>query len=60
MPAADVPQLILGGGVFNNELLLRALYQKLAPEFTLLFPQETAAGDAAISLGQAFYSSLQN
>ena len=60
MPAADVPQLILGGGDFNNELLLRALYQKLAPEFTLLFPQETAAGDAAISLGQAFYSSLQN
>lgn len=55
-----LPQLILGGGVFNNELLIRALYQELSPEFSLLFPKEIPAGDAAISLGQAFYSSLQN
>ncbi len=56
----SLPQLILGGGVFNNELLVRALYHELSPEFTLLFPQEAPAGDAAVSLGQAFFSSLQN
>lgn len=54
-----VPNLILGGGVFNNELLLRAVYHELSPHFTLLFPKESPVGDAAISLGQAFYSSLQ-
>lgn len=55
----DLPKLILGGGVFNNELLLRALYKELSPHFTLLFPEQSPAGDASVSLGQAFYSSLQ-
>lgn len=54
----ELPQLILGGGVFNNELLLRALYKELSPHFTLLFPQQSPVGDASVSLGQAFYSSL--
>lgn len=55
----NVPNLIFGGGVFNNELLLRALYRELSPQFTLLFPKESPPGDASISLGQAFFSSLQ-
>lgn len=55
----EFPSLIFGGGVFNNELLLRALYKELSPQFSLLFPKESPAGDASISLGQAFYSSLQ-
>lgn len=55
----ELPNLIFGGGVFNNELLLRALYKELSPHFTLLFPQQSPVGDASVSLGQAFYSSLQ-
>lgn len=60
-PAAqnELPKLILGGGVFNNELLLHALCKELSPEFTLLFPEQSPVGDASVSLGQAFYSSLQ-
>ena len=53
-------QLIMSGGVFNNELLVRGLFTALDKHFSLLFPQNTPAGDACISLGQAFYGALQN
>ena len=50
--------LILSGGVFNNEILLRTISQKLQNTYTLLFPKNTPVGDACISLGQAFYASF--
>lgn len=59
---ADFPSenLIMSGGVFNNELLVRMLYASLDKHFTLLFPQNCPAGDASVSLGQAFCGALQD
>lgn len=46
--------MALGGGVFQNEILLQGLTQALAGEgFTVLRPLRLPANDGAISLGQA-------
>ncbi len=50
--------LIISGGVFNNEILLRTFNQELKNSYTILFPKNTPVGDACISLGQAFYASF--
>lgn len=58
--AADFPSenLILSGGVFNNEILVRKLFAALKEKYRILFPSQTPVGDAGISLGQAFYGAM--
>ena len=46
--------IVLGGGVFQNRVLLRLIMQKI-PEAIL--PEEFVSNDGAIAYGQAMFSS---
>jgi hydrogenase maturation protein HypF len=48
-----IKQVVLSGGVFQNELLLRLTKELLKQEFCVFVPEKLPASDAAISLGQA-------
>lgn len=48
-----ITKAALSGGVFQNRTLLEKTAARLAPEFTLLLPEQVPANDGGIALGQA-------
>lgn len=55
-----VKTICLGGGVFQNNLLLRLVEQFLQDhDFQVLFPQQLPANDGGLSLGQAVIALAQ-
>jgi hydrogenase maturation protein HypF len=57
-PSAGTDTVVLSGGVFQNELLLRDLKSLLAPQFTIWSNHAVPANDGGISLGQAALAAL--
>lgn len=60
MQLTGVNNIVLSGGVMNNETLFTTMHDALSKQgFNVLTPQNMPSGDGAISLGQAFYGVLE-
>lgn len=55
----DLKTIALSGGVFQNRVLLEAVSDGLAPEFTVLMHQRVPANDGGLALGQAVIAAAQ-
>lgn len=56
--AEGINQVVLSGGVFNNQLLLTRVYELLSGQgFAVYYNQLVPSGDGGISLGQAMIAS---
>jgi hydrogenase maturation protein HypF len=52
-PGAPAPIVALGGGCFQNPILLSGLELRLAGDFTVVRPRQLPPGDGGLALGQA-------
>jgi len=60
MQVTGITNIVLSGGVMNNETLLSSMHASLSNAgFNVLTPKDMPSGDGAISLGQAFYGILE-
>jgi len=58
--AAGVQDIVLGGGVFQNEILLSELEQRLTRDgWRTWCPEQVPPGDGGVSLGQAAVAAAQ-
>lgn len=55
----DLKTIALSGGVFQNRILLEAVSDGLAQEFTVLMHQSVPANDGGLALGQAVIAAAQ-
>lgn len=54
-----IKNIVLTGGVFNNETMLRSVHT-LLKGYTVMTPKNIPIGDAGISLGQAFFGTFSH
>ncbi len=58
---AGLDRVVLGGGVFQNDLLTTALTARLTSEGLRVFlPREVPVGDGGIALGQVLVASARD
>ncbi len=61
MQLTGIHNIIVSGGVMNNEKLLCSMHETLTAQgFHVLTPRNVPSGDGSISLGQAFYGFIES